>query len=80
MGLTNHTQPISHHIMPLAINALRADTQTHIPTCQQKQFQETRHMQPVAACTWFNKKILIILCVELRIIFCDLILLVLEML
>ena len=36
--LTNHTQPISHHITPLVINALGADTQTvtqtHIHTYQ----------------------------------------------
>ena len=32
MGLTNHTQPVSHHIMPLVINALEGghtDTQTY---------------------------------------------------
>ena len=29
MGLTNHTWPISHHIMSLVINASEADTQTH---------------------------------------------------
>ena len=27
--LTNRTRPISHHIMPLIINALGADIQTH---------------------------------------------------
>ena len=27
MGLTNHTRPISYHIMPLVINALGADTE-----------------------------------------------------
>ena len=32
-GLTNHTQPISHHITPLVINALGGGTHTqaHIP-------------------------------------------------
>ena len=32
MGLTNHTQPISHHITPLVVNGLRSgqtDTHTH---------------------------------------------------
>ena len=32
MGLTNHTQPVSHHITPLVINALEGrhtDTHTH---------------------------------------------------
>ena len=34
MGLTNRTQPIAHHIMPLVINGLGVDTQTdaHIHT------------------------------------------------
>ena len=46
--LTNHTRPISPHIMPLVINALSGkqtdrQTDTHIPTHEQKQFQETRH-------------------------------------
>ena len=48
--LTNHTWPISHYIMPLAINLSEADTDrqtdTHIPMCKQKQFQETRHGRP----------------------------------
>ena len=50
--LTNCTRPISHHIMPLVINALRGghtDTQTHthtyIPMCEPKQFQENRCVQ-----------------------------------
>ena len=46
IGLTNHTLPISHHIMPLVINVLRSghrhtQTQTHILTRNQKRFQET---------------------------------------
>ena len=48
--LTNRTPPISHHIMPLVINAFggehtdgHTDTQTHIPRREPKQFQETRH-------------------------------------
>ena len=36
-GSTNHTKPISHHIMPLVINALRADTQTHRQTHTDRQ-------------------------------------------
>ena len=41
-SLTNHTRPISHHIMPLVINALGGGhTDTHIPTCKQKRLQET---------------------------------------
>ena len=35
MGLTNHTGPISHYIMPL-VNALEVDTQTHILMHDQK--------------------------------------------
>ena len=67
-GLTNHTQPISHHIMPLVINALSGgqterqtdrqtdrQTHTHIPMHEQKQFQETGHAWLQAACTWFKK-------------------------
>ena len=42
--LTNHTQPISHHIMPLVINSLGVDIHI-IPTHESKQFQETRHAQ-----------------------------------
>ena len=48
--LTNHIWFISHHIMPLVINASRGghtQTHTHMHTYQhanQKQFQETRHM------------------------------------
>ena len=57
-GLTNHTRPISHHITPLVINALRSDTHTqthrHILMCQQKWFQETRHVWPSAVWTWFK--------------------------
>ena len=47
--LTNHTQSISHHIMPLVINAIGGG-HTHILTCKQKkQFQETRR---TLACGW----------------------------
>ena len=58
-GLTNHTQPISHHIMPLVINAIGEDTQTqaHIPTHKRKRFQETRCVWPVAMHAWFKKGI-----------------------
>ena len=46
MGLTNHTWPTRHHITSLVINGLRAvtkrDRHTHILTCEQKRFQETR--------------------------------------
>ena len=41
MGLTHHTWPILHHIMPLVINALgggHTDTGTHILTHKQKRF------------------------------------------
>ena len=31
-GLTDHTQPISHYITPLVINALRVDVHTHTNT------------------------------------------------
>ena len=58
--LTNRTQPISHHIMPLVINALRGvhtDRQTHIPMHEPKQFQEARHAQLKTTGTWFNKNI-----------------------
>ena len=44
--LTNRTQSISHHIMPLVMNALGGG-HTDIPMWEQKQFQETRH-------TWFK--------------------------
>ena len=40
--LTNRTWPISHYIMPLVINALIGGN-THIPTGEPKQFQETMH-------------------------------------
>ena len=30
------------------------DTQTHIPTCESKQFQEIRHARPLAMHTWFK--------------------------
>ena len=46
--LANHTQSISHHITPLAINVLRGGhmgTQRDTDT-QTKAFQETRHMGP----------------------------------
>ena len=32
--LTNHTLSISHHVMPLVINSLGADTHTHMHTCR----------------------------------------------
>ena len=65
--LTNRTQPISHHITPLVINALggghtdtrahtHTDTHTHIPTCQPRQFQETRGAWPSAAHAWFKNQ------------------------
>ena len=34
--------------MPLVINGLEADTQTHIPMCEQKQFQESGVQWPQA--------------------------------
>ena len=45
MGLINHTRPISHHITPLVINALKGkhtdrQTDTHILTCKQNRFQK----------------------------------------
>ena len=53
-GLINHTWPISHHITPLVINALRGGhihTQTHT-NMRTNQFQETRCTRPVLS--WFN--------------------------
>ena len=43
--LTNHIWSISHHITPLVINALGAETQTHthIRMREPKQFQESRY-------------------------------------
>ena len=41
--LTNHTQPILHHIMPLFINALggrHTDRHTHIPMHEQNDFKK----------------------------------------
>ena len=56
MGLTNHTGPKSHYVMPLVINGLGdKHTDTHIPMRKQKQFQETRRMQPLAVRAWFKK-------------------------
>ena len=47
--LTNHTRFISHHIMPLVINAFRGGhTDTHILTCEPKQFQRR------APAAWFK--------------------------
>ena len=45
-GLSNHAGPISHHIMTMGINFVdggQTDTQIHILTHEQRQFQETRH-------------------------------------
>ena len=58
--LTNRTQPISHYITPLVINALRGghtDRQTHarILMHELKQFQENRRVRPSAARAWFKK-------------------------
>ena len=51
--LTNHTRPILHHITPLVINALRADTQTDTHTdVKQKLFQETRRTQLKVMHAW----------------------------
>ena len=65
--LTDHTQPISHYIMPLVINALRVDVHTHTQThthvqsthtdAQTKGFQETRHTQSAATHTWLKNHI-----------------------
>ena len=61
--LTNHTRPISHHIMPLVNYALGdghtdtdtcTDIHTHILMREPKQFQETRHVRPLATRAWFN--------------------------
>ena len=41
--LTNHTQSISYHIMPLDINGLRGG-HMHILTHELKQYHETRHV------------------------------------
>ena len=56
--LANCTWPISHNITPLAINALggrHTNTHTHTQMQEPKQFQETRHVWPLAACAWFNE-------------------------
>ena len=42
-SLFNHTRSMSHHIMPLVINAIGGGhTYTHILMHEQRQFQETR--------------------------------------
>ena len=56
--LTNRTRPVSHYITQLVSYALEGghtDTQTHIPTYEPKQFQETRCAQPSAARGFFKK-------------------------
>ena len=64
-SLTNHTQSISHHIMPLVINAFgdrhtdrQTDRQTHILTHEPKRFQETGCILAYGWCT-FGLKIVI---------------------
>ena len=50
------------YIMPLVINALGGGhTDTHIPTRKPKQFQETRHTWPSAACAWCKVRMIGIL-------------------
>ena len=54
MGLTNHTQPISHHIMPLVINVLRGrHTHTHTDA-QTKTILRNQACSPWL-CSWFKK-------------------------
>ena len=51
--LNNHTPSISHHIMPLVINALGVDThERHILTHKQMQFQKP----DCGLHAWFNIK------------------------
>ena len=51
MGLTNHTQPISHHITPLVINALEGKhTNTDTDTDAQ-----TKTISRNQSCTWLKK-------------------------
>ena len=61
--LTNHTQPILHHITPLVINAFGGgytDTQTHtqLPKRELNQFQETIRARLLAKRAWFKKPII----------------------
>ena len=45
MGLTNHTRPLSHHIMPLVLvfNALGVETHTYTPTDTHMHTQRDRY-------------------------------------
>ena len=53
--LTNHTGSMSHHIMPLVINALMVGRQTDIPKCEQKQFQESKRVLRLAHSRFKNQ-------------------------
>ena len=54
--LINYTWPISCHwlLIPSGVDT-NTHTDTHIPTCEQKPFQETRHVRPSAVHAWFKK-------------------------
>ena len=58
--LTNHMESISHHITPLAINSLRADTHTHTHKCKHTRMHRHLHRNNIKkpgvrpAHAWFN--------------------------
>ena len=54
---------ISHHwlLMPSGQTHKQTHRHTHIPMCEPKQFQETRHARPLAVRAWFKIKSLKIL-------------------
>ena len=54
---TSHTQLMSHHITPLVINPLGADTQTHISThtnAQAKMISRNQACVAAVVHAWFN--------------------------
>ena len=55
--LTNYTQPISHHMMPLVITALEGrhiHRHTHTYQRMNKNDFKEPHKWPSAVCTWFK--------------------------
>ena len=57
--LTNHTHPISHHIMPLVINALVGrHTHTHVHTdMQTKKISRNQAHTAKGPHAWFKKEL-----------------------
>ena len=51
-GLTNHTWPLSHPIMPLVINAFGADTQTHIQRHTYRHTNQNNFKKPGICGLW----------------------------